>query len=1325
MTFSKNTDGTIKFGIAEVDRLNRQFGVTQVKQTFETSLQNTIFSTRHRQWGLHLWYNLCVPAGTDIRSMVIAYSAINDVEISEPVYKKKRIGTDINSAKIQLNGNTGADSAIGDALNFVPNDLRFNEQWHYNNTGQQSGTVDADIDLPEAWNITKGSSSVVVAVIDGGISYTHTDLAANMWPGIGFNFVTNSSIITPDDHATHVAGTVAANTNNGAGVSGIAGGTGSGDGVRLMSCEVFSDNSSGGFEVAPVWAADNGAAISQNSWGYNTAGTYEQAVLVAIDYFNANGGGGMLNGGITIFAAGNSNSQGLWYPGCYSGVFSVAATNNQDIKTWYSNYDNWVDISAPGGETNSVTARGVLSTITGNSYSFYQGTSMACPHVSGVAALIISLAPGELTPEDVKDILSSTTDNIYGLNPSYAGKMGSGRLNAYNALLAAQGYINPLFPAAPVSITATAIGTSQINLNWTPNAANDVVMLAYNTTNTFGVPTGNYTTGQPITGGGTVLYEGTLTSFQHLLLNPATSYYYALWSKNNGYYSAGTRRTSATTSCSVISNFPWTEGFENSGIIPQCWTQQRDQYSEADWVFITGNGGSNPANAHSGAYNACLKDTSTTSDYTKLITPQINLTGLSNPVLTFWHIQQVYAPDQDRLTVYYRTSASGQWFLLADYQSNVASWTLRTINLPAASSDYYIAFEGNAKFGHGVCVDDVTISGTSGPALTVTPANQNVSSLAGTTTFTVTSNSAWTASSNQTWCTVTPSGTGNGTITATYTQNTLTTPRVANITVTVIGLTPIIVTVTQAGVSAPTLTVAPSNQNVTAPAGTTLFTVTSNSSWTVTSDQTWCTATPSGTGNGNITATYAQNTLTAPRVANITVTVIGLTPIIVTVTQAGAVLTLSVTPPNQSVTPAPGATSFSVTTNAITAWSATSDQTWCTVTPTGSGNGTITATYTQNTLLSSRVANITVTVAGVSPVVVTVSQAGSSPTLSVTPPNQNVTSTAGVTTFNVTSNSSWIVSSDQTWCTVSPSGTGNGTITANYTENTSVTTRVANITVSVAGLSPVVVLVTQTGSAPTLAVTPSNQNVTSPSGNTSFTVSTNSSWTASSDQGWCSVTPSGTGNSSLIATYLENISITPRIANITVLVNGLGPVVVTVTQAGVSPTLLVTPDHRNVTIAAGTTNFSVASNSTWTASSNGSWCTVTLSGTGNGTIDAVYQENTGLNPRTAIITVSVAGVTPLTVTVFQEGIVGLGDKPQNNIVLFPNPNKGKFSISTTNHDILTMEVQVLTMDGKVISTSKCADMETYTFDLSGQPKGNYLVRMMTTEGTSTRKVIIE
>jgi hypothetical protein len=523
----------------------------------------------------------------------------------------------------------------------------------------------------------------------------------------------------------------------------------------------------------------------------------------------------------------------------------------------------------------------------------------------------------------------------------------------------------------------------------------------------------------------------------------------------------------------------------------------------------------------------------------------------------------------------------------------------------------------------------------------------------------------------------------------------------------------------------PTLTVSPSNQNVNAPAGTTPFTVASNSAWTVTSDQPWCSVTPSGTGGGTITATYAQNTLLTPRIANITVTVATLPPVVVTVTQAGAALTLNVAPPNQSVTSGAGSTNFTLTTNAITAWTAVSDQGWCTVTPTGTGDGTITANYTQNTLFSSRVANITVTVAGVSPVVVTVSQAGSSPTLSVTPPNQNVTSVAGTTTFNVVSNSSWIVSSDQTWCSVSPSGTGNGIIQANYTENTSAMIRVANITVTVAGLPPVVVMVTQTGTTPTLTVTPSNQDVTAPAGNTSFSITTNSLWTASSDQGWCSITPSGNGSGSMIATYMENLLLTPRIANITVLVNGIGPVVVTVTQSGISPTLLVTPDSRDVTVAAGATNFSIISNSDWTASSGAPWCTVSAFGTGNGTLDAIYEENTGLNPRTAIITVIVNGLTPVTVTVFQEGTVGISERIQSNIMLFPNPSKGRFSVGAADHDILNVKIEVLAMDGKVVSVFNCSGRDIYNFDLSDQPKGSYLVRIITSEGIAIRKMIMD
>ncbi|MCX6303419.1 MAG: BACON domain-containing carbohydrate-binding protein [Bacteroidetes bacterium] len=523
----------------------------------------------------------------------------------------------------------------------------------------------------------------------------------------------------------------------------------------------------------------------------------------------------------------------------------------------------------------------------------------------------------------------------------------------------------------------------------------------------------------------------------------------------------------------------------------------------------------------------------------------------------------------------------------------------------------------------------------------------------------------------------------------------------------------------------PTLSVTPPNQNVTAPAGTTPFTVTSNSAWTATSNQTWCTVTPSGNGSGTITATYAQNVLTTSRVANVTVTVTGLTPVVVTVTQAGAALSLAVTPPNQPVTAAAGATTFSVTTNVLTPWTVTSDQTWCTVTPTGTGNGTINATYTQNASFSSRVTNITVTAAGVTPVVVTVSQAGTAPTLLVTPPNQNVTSVAGNTSFTVTSNSSWIVTSDQTWCTVTTSGSGNGTILATYTENTTALTRVANITVTVAGISPVTVMVTQAGITPTLTVTPSNQDVTAPAGNTSFNVTTNSNWTSSSDQGWCTVTPSGTGNGTLNASYLENVSASQRVANITVLVNGLGPIVVTVTQAGVTPTLLVTPGNRNVTVAAGTTNFSVASNSNWTANSDASWCTVTPSGSGSGTIDAVYQENTGMNPRAAIITVSVNGLTAVTVTVSQEGLVGMPDRITSSIMLFPNPSTGKFTLTASDGWLVPMEVEVVNMEGKIISVSNCSGKDSYTFDLSDQPRGNYFLRITTAEGTAVRKVVVK
>jgi len=467
MTAEKS--GYVVTGIGSLDKLNQTYGASVYKPLlhgmYEVSPKSAEFRERHKAWGFHLWFVVEVDSKADVKEMVKEYSKLDEVEIAEPVYKKRLISNVIPDDK-----NNDREEEATKETKWTPNDPRYNEQWHYHNTGQQGGTVDKDIDLPEAWDIERGLSSVIVAVVDGGIQTNHPDLAGSMWSGKGYNFVTNSSTLQAHDHGTHVAGTVAAVNNNGTGVAGVAGGTGSNDGVRLMSCQVFTNTSSGGFNQAPIYAADNGAAISQNSWGYTSVNVYDQATLDAIDYFNANGGGNVLNGGITIFAAGNDNKTGNWYPGCYSGAFAVAATNNKDVRSYYSNYGAWVDISAPGGEQSSSTdPKGVLSTLTNNGYGFYQGTSMACPHVSGVAALLVSNAVRNgviLTNTQVANLLKNNVDNHYALNPSYTGMLGSGRLNAQKALVALQGMFTTTPPSTPTGLNSSNVTSSSATLSW-------------------------------------------------------------------------------------------------------------------------------------------------------------------------------------------------------------------------------------------------------------------------------------------------------------------------------------------------------------------------------------------------------------------------------------------------------------------------------------------------------------------------------------------------------------------------------------------------------------------------------------------------------------------------------------------------------------------------------------------------------------------------------------------------------------------------------------------------------------------------------------------
>ncbi len=217
------------------------------------------------------------------------------------------------------------------------------------------------------------------------------------------------------------------------------------------------------------------------------------------------------------------------------------------------------------------------------------------------------------------------------------------------------------------------------------------------------VASGNHTTN----GSGPGPFTSQITG-----LSSSTTYHVRAYATNSSgtYYGADIQ---FTTSCGAVVTFPWNEGFENGGVIPACWTQEQVNSSGISWTFITGNGSGNPAGAHGGTKNACLKDNTTGDNKTRLITPPLNLTPVPAPQLKFWHTQSFWSPDQDQLAVYYKTSAGGTWTLLISYLNNITAWTQETILLPNPTGEYYIAFEGNAKYGYGVCVDDVEVSSSS------------------------------------------------------------------------------------------------------------------------------------------------------------------------------------------------------------------------------------------------------------------------------------------------------------------------------------------------------------------------------------------------------------------------------------------------------------------------------------------------------------------------------------------------------------------------------------------------------------------------------------
>ena len=474
---AKATNGILVTGIAPLDKLNAQYGASQMQRVFKYSDK---YEERHRKHGLHQWYEIKISDKLSPSEVAKAYKNVSGVLVAETKSVIKL--HDFKSTPVTLT----TSSKKREAMPF--NDPGLTDQWHYNNTGQAGGTMGMDINLFKAWIITTGKSNVIVSVHDMGVDYTHEDLAQNMWVnnaeknGIkgkdddgngfiddihGFNFTTNYGELDKGDHGTHVAGTIAAKNNNNLGVGGIAGGTDATNGVRIMSCEIIG--SQGGDPAESyIYAADNGAVISQNSWGYPYS-EGDQALYDAMDYFIAEAGNfpnSPMKGGIIIFASGNDNTDYPNWPGAYEKVLSVSALGARGEKAEYSNFGSHVDLAAPGGSSNITPKQGVLSTVPGNRYAYMDGTSMACPHVSGVAALVVSKFGGSnfTVNELYTHLTTGIRKDIYEieLNADYPDLLGLGLIDASFALATD----NKIAPAIITDLQLDGISQDFANISW-------------------------------------------------------------------------------------------------------------------------------------------------------------------------------------------------------------------------------------------------------------------------------------------------------------------------------------------------------------------------------------------------------------------------------------------------------------------------------------------------------------------------------------------------------------------------------------------------------------------------------------------------------------------------------------------------------------------------------------------------------------------------------------------------------------------------------------------------------------------------------------------